>query len=137
MALSLPPICWHYRHSLGSGALNLSLHDHAASTYSLAQPATTILFKNTAITSCMQFYIILLTISFKFLLKAELLASTILKVRCNSPLSGRSMIYIIILLLIFITIVNYVLVRMYCFSGFCLLVSSIFMISRVELHIVP
>lgn len=100
--------------------------------YSLAQPATTILFKNTEITSCMQFYIILLTISFKFLLKAELLASTILKVRYNSPLKGRSMVYITILLLIVITIVNYVVARMYCFSGFCLLVSSIFMISRVE-----
>lgn len=98
--------------------------------YPLAQPATTILFKNTAITSCMQFFIILFTISFKFLLKAELLASTILKVRYNSPLNGRSMIYIIILLLIFIIIVNYVMVRMYCFCGFCLLVSSIFMISR-------
>lgn len=31
VALSLPPVCGHYRHTLGSGALNLSLHDHAAS----------------------------------------------------------------------------------------------------------
>lgn len=68
----------------------------------------------------MQFYNILLSTSFKLLLEAELLASTILKVIYNSLWSGQSMIYIIILLLIFITLINYVVVRMYCLFLPCL-----------------
>lgn len=113
---------------MDSEALNLSDHSCVASTLCPESSSLCYSLKNTTIISCVQFHIILLTIRFTFLLEAELLASTILKVIYNSPLSGQSTIYIIILLLILIAIINYVVVRMYCFSVFY----SIFMIIRVE-----
>lgn len=111
-----------------SGTPNLSDQDRMASTFCSESSSLCYSLKNTTIISYVLFYIILLSISFTFLLEAELLAGTILKVIYNSPLSGQSTIYIIILLLIFIAIINYVVVRMYCFNFF----NSIFMITGAE-----